>query len=313
MGTDWAWEIETISRLVAERYVFPDVAESIVEVLSTITYDHIDDAESFAAAVTADLQSVNGDQHLRVEHQATEIVEGPADEQKYRQEAELDGHGIAAVRRLDGNVGLLDIRTMHSVAVSGAAAVAAMNLLAATDVLLIDLRRNRGGDPAMVALLCSFLFDVPTHLNDVYSRPHDGIGQFWTSAYVPGPKFGADKPVYVLTSAETFSGGEELANDLRELKRATLVGEVTRGGAHPAGAHRVSAHLRIKVPWGRAINPVSGTNWEGVGVQPHIAVPADEAFDTAYRLAISHVLELGGDGVRRAVADQARKVAEHLW
>ena len=272
--TDWTEQVELVRKLIVDRYVFPDVAEKLsavlAERLAAGAYAEFDDEESFGAALSADLQSVNGDKHLRLRFKVVAIPDREElfDEAEYRAEAELEGYGIAAVRRLDGNVGLLDIRRLHQSDVAGPAIVAAMNLLAGTDVLLIDLRRNGGGDPATVALLCSYLFDEATHLNDIYLREDDSTVQFWTAPYVPGPRFGATKPIYVLTSGDTFSGAEELANNLRELKRATLVGEVTKGGANPGDWHRVTAHLEVKISTGRAINPVSGTNWEGVGVRP---------------------------------------------
>ena len=305
---DWGEQVEAVRKLVEERYVFPDAAAEISAVLAAADYSAIEDEKAFAAAVLADLQSVNGDKHLRLRYRAAEIPDREEffDEAEYRAEAELDGFGIAAVRRLTGNVGLLDLRAMRVASIAGPAIVAAMNLLASADVLIIDLRHNGGGDPATVALVCSYLFDEPTHLNDIYSRIDDRTTQFWTTSYVPGPRFGATKPVYVLTSGETFSGGEELANDLRELERAMLIGEVTGGGANPCGSHRISAHLEATVPTGRAINPISGTNWEGVGVRPHIEVPAAKAFDVAYKLALADVLELGADGPRAAVATEAR-------
>jgi C-terminal processing protease CtpA/Prc len=182
-----------------------------------------------------------------------------------------------------------------------------MNLLAHTDALIIDLRRCRGGDPAMVALLCSYLFDDDVHLNDLYHRADDSTAQFWTSPYVPGSRFGGTKPLYVLTSSTTFSGAEELTYNLQQRRRATVIGETTRGGAHPVRAYRVDAHLRATVPIARAINPVSGTNWEGTGVTPDVEVPAEGAFEVAYRGALEHVLALGADGVRRAVHAEAQE------
>jgi hypothetical protein len=309
MATNWGEQITAVRNLVAERYVFPDLAEQIADLVgqreSDGAYAAIEDEAAFAAAVTADLRSLNDDRHLGLRYHATELSEGSFDEERYRAEAELDGYGIAAVRRLDGNVGLLDLRQLTLAGQAGAALVAAMTLLATTDALLIDLRHNGGGEPGAVALLCGYLFDEPTHLNDFYSRVDDVTFQSW-SPFVPGPRFGARKPVWVLTSAKTFSGAEELANILGELGRATLVGEVTGGGANPAEWHRITAHLQARVPTGRPISTVSGGNWEGVGVQPHVSVPADAAFDTAYQLALKHVVELGEEGARRPVAEQAR-------
>jgi C-terminal processing protease CtpA/Prc len=310
MATDWGAQITAVRNLVAERYVFPELAQRIAELVGQRqtdgAYAAIEDDEAFAAAVTTDLRSLNDDRHLGLRYHATELSQGSFDEERYRAEASLDGYGVAAVRRLDGNVGLLDLRQLTVAGQGGAALVAAMTLLATTDALLIDLRRNGGGEPGAVALICGYLFDEPTHLNDFYSRVEDKTFQSWSPPFVPGPRFGAGKPVWVLTSGKTFSGAEELANILGELGRASLVGEVTGGGANPAEWHRITAHLQARVPTGRPISTVSGGNWEGTGVQPHLEVPAAEAFDAAYRLALKHVVELGDEGPRRAVAEQAQ-------
>lgn len=142
-------------------------------------------------------------------------------------------------------------------------------------------RDNGGGSPGMVAFVSSYLFDKRTHLNDLWTRRTKETKQFWTRDTVPGRRFGGTKPVYVLTSAHTFSGAEEFTYNLKNLKRATIIGEVTGGGAHPVAGHRIDEHFMIGVPFTRAINPITHTNWEGVGVKPDIAVPANEALETA--------------------------------
>lgn len=293
-------EIEVLCSQLASYYVFPDTANEIATVLRTRlaegAYSDVDDQE-FAALVTADLQSVNGDKHLRLLHSEAEIPatgqESAWDPVAYKREAELDAFGITRVERLKGNIGLLKIRLLHDAEIATPAVNAAMSLIAHTDVLIIDLRDNVGGDPNTVALICSYLFGERTHLNDIYSRPDDTTEQFWTLPHVPGPKFGGEKPIFVLTSERTFSGGEELSYNLQQNKRATLIGQTTKGGAHPGDRYRVGPHLKSAVPNGRAINPISGTNWEGVGVVPHIEVPADEAFDLAYEKALEHVVANG--------------------
>ena len=131
----------------------------------------------------------------------------------------------------------------------------------------------------MVAFLCSHLFDgEPVHLNDLVDagRRHP-VRQFWTVPHLPGPRFGGSKPIWVLTSSTTFSAAEELAYDLQQLGRATMVGERTGGGAHPRDGFKLHPHLEATVPVKRAENPVSRTNWEGVGVEPDVAVPAADA------------------------------------
>ncbi|AHH96073.1 S41 family peptidase [Kutzneria albida] len=308
-----AAEIDLLTLHLQRIYVFPEVAERAIALLrersAANAYAGLDD-QRFAELVTEHLLSVSGDKHLRLLHSVEELPENEDpewfDEDLYRAEAELSGHGFDRVERLAGNVGLLETTRLFDPDISGAAAAAAMNLLAGTDVLLLDLRRNGGGSPGMVAMLCSYLLKGSVHLCDMYFRAEDRTRQSWTLPYVPGPRFGHSKPVYVLTSAQTFSGAEELAYNLQQLERATLIGEVTKGGAHPGNRQRIGPHLRAAVPAGRSINPVSGTNWEGVGVRPHLELPAEQAFDRAYRLALEHVLGLGETGPRRVIAEQAR-------
>jgi retinol-binding protein 3 len=143
----------------------------------------------------------------------------------------------------------------------------------------------------MVQLVSSYLFDQPTHLNSLYFRPTDRTDQFWTLPHVPGRRFGQEKPIYVLTSSRTFSAAEEFTYNLQNLERATVVGDTTGGGAHPGGVRRVGEHFGVFVPSGRAINPVSNTNWEGTGVRPDVAVPTDHAMQTAYVAALEKVME----------------------
>jgi C-terminal processing protease CtpA/Prc len=314
---DRAAQLARLCELLTESYVFPEVAGQLVAVLrgqaARGRYAGLDD-EAFAGALTEDLQSVNGDKHLRLLYRAQPLAEGeqPFDLDRYRAEAELNAHGFTRVERLPGNVGICENRGLVAAAIAGPAATAALTLLAHTDALIIDLCRCPGGDPAQIALICSYLFDEPTHLNDIYDRTTGQTTQFWTLPYVPGPRFGGSKPVYVLTSRETFSGAEELAYNLQTRDRATVIGERSRGGAHPCNWHRVAAHLQATVPYGRAVNPVTGTNWEGTGITPDLEVPADQAFDRAYRLALEHVLTLDTTGPRRSLADQAREALAAL-
>jgi C-terminal processing protease CtpA/Prc len=142
--------------------------------------------------------------------------------------------------------------------------------------------------PKMIALISSYLFDGPTHLNDLYNRKEDSTTQYWTLPFIPGPRL-ANKPVFVLTSKRTFSGAEEFSYNLKNLKRGTIVGETTGGGAHPVAGHRIDDHFMIGVPFARAINPVSKTNWEGTGVQPDVPAKAPEALDVAEKLAASKI------------------------
>jgi C-terminal processing protease CtpA/Prc len=288
--------ISNMLDLVRKHYVFPAVAAEVATAIETSAaageYDGLDD-ERLAARVTEQFHAVSGDKHLRLlvrsaDHRAATTPEEA--EAAWLEAQRLGNHHIAAVQRLDGNVGYIDLRGVASPGTGGAAITAAMQLVAHTGALVFDLRRNKGGDPDGVQLWHSFLFpDSDTHLNDIHWAGTGRTRQFWTLAYVPGPRY-LDRPVFVLTSDFTFSAGEEFAYNLQALRRATLVGEVTRGGAHPTERFPVSATLEVAVPHARSINPVTGTNWEGTGVVPDVAVPADDALRVAYRTALEHVL-----------------------
>jgi hypothetical protein len=221
-----------------------------------------------------------------------------------RQRGRLDNFGIRRVERLDGNVGYLDVRRVAMAANAGPAITAAMELLAGTYALILDLRRNGGGSPDGVLLWCSYLLkDEPIHLNDIFHADTGETRQFWTLPYVPGTRY-VDRPVYVLISNRTFSGGEEFCYNLQALGRAELIGETTGGGAHPTRGFPISRAVHIGIPFARSINPVTGTNWQGTGVVPDVAVPEAEAYDVAYAKALRHVLAL--DDVPPPIEHEAR-------
>jgi hypothetical protein len=328
-NTDISSITRDLARLVAERYVFPGRAAEISRFLENgLAEDRhaaVPDEQALATALTQDLQSLNGDKHLRLLHSVAELP-GPAGRAERGDEAaelaamtafaERTAGGIARAERLDGNVGYLDLRPLlFPPVVAGEAVAAAMTLIAPAEVLLLDLRRCLGGSPDMVAMVCSYLFgDEPVHLIDIIDRPAaDGtaaVRQSWTMPFTPGRRFGPDKPVFVLTSGTTFSGAEELSYDLQQLGRATVVGERTRGGAHPVERFPIRPHLQATIPIARAHSPVSGGNWEGTGVLPDVQVPAGEALGVAYQRALAHVLALGDEGARTETNAEARRALD---
>ena len=273
------------------------MADRIKAHVKSKDYDAITSAKDFARRLTEDLQAVSHDKHLRVHYSHAKLPVRPEgnheptaeDRDRMRRFCGAINGGFEKVERLEGNVGLLKFNGFVPPEFAGETAVAAMNFLASSDALIVDLRENGGGDPAMVALICSYLFGAEqVHLNDLYFRPANETQQFWTLSYVPGRRY-EGKPVYVLTSHRTFSGAEEFTYNLKTRKRATIVGETTGGGANPGGPERIDDHFQVNVPSGRAINPVTKTNWEGTGVAPDVDVPADQAFHTAYLRALKQL------------------------
>jgi C-terminal processing protease CtpA/Prc len=297
--------IEAIIKNLNQSYIFPETAKKMETALRDRTskkeYDQITSAKAFATKLTSDLQEVSHDKHLRVRysHQPIPVREDreptPEDQARFLKEMRWRNFGFAKVEWLRGNIGYLEMMGFFDARAGGETAAAAMNFLANSDALIIDLRRNGGGDPAMVALVSSYLFDEPVHLNDLYFRPTDSTHQWWTLPHVPGQKFGGKKDVYVLTSNRTFSAAEEFTYNLKCLKRATIIGETTGGGAHPGGVERLNEHFGMFIPSGRAINPITKTNWEGTGVKPDIEVPASEALKMAQLIAARKLAEKNTD------------------
>jgi C-terminal processing protease CtpA/Prc len=226
-----------------------------------------------------------------------------------RRQGRIDNFGIRRVERLDGNVGYLDLRRMAMAENAAPAIAAAMELVAGTYALLIDLRRNGGGHPGGVIFWCSYLVEDDTHFNNIFDAETGETRQFWSLSYVPGTRY-VDRPVYVLTSSRTFSGAEEFAYNLQVLGRAEIIGETTGGGAHPTRPFGISPAVHMSIPFARSVNPVTGTNWEGTGVVPDTAVAADEAFDVAYAKALGHILSL--TDVPPPIADEARELLPAL-
>jgi C-terminal processing protease CtpA/Prc len=248
-------------------------------------------------------------------NQIDQLRQNQAWQAERRLEARLDNYGVHKVERLPGNVGYLDLHYFHRPAWGGETMVAAINFLANTDALIIDLRQCTGGYPGMIALLCSYLFgEEPIHLDSIYWRDDDLTQQYWTLPYIPGKRFEA-QPVYVLLSKVTFSGGEGFAYILKTRQRATLIGEKTDGGAHAGASYRLHPHFEAFIPVGRTLSQVTGTNWEGVGVTPDIPLPQEQAFQTAYNLALKSVLAQLGEapsGPFKVLAEEAQTALKGL-
>jgi hypothetical protein len=293
---DAAMRRQVVERAIAalrESYIFSDVAErmatDIHARLERGEFDAVTNGPAFAELLTLRLQEVSADRHLSVQFSPEPVPDrdpesAPTPEQiaQFKQFAKKNNFGFGKLDILPGNIGYLALHGFTPPIVAGETAATAMSYLSNTDALIVDLRQNGGGDPAMVAFLCSYFFDSiqPVHLNDLYYRETDKTEQYSTLPYVPGPRY-TGKDVYVLTSDQTFSAGEEFTYNLKNLKRATIVGETTGGGANPGKGVKLAEHFAIFVPNGRAINPITKTNWEGTGVEPDIKVPADLALETA--------------------------------
>jgi len=291
--------VERIGKILTSTYIYPETAQKmsdhIAGKLEKGQYDSITSPNQFADRLARDLRIISKDLHIRVVYDPEEVdrlrrseknSDDPELIERMLKAQKRVNFGFKEVKILSGNIGYLDLRQFAGTKYAGETAVAAMNFLANCDSLIVDLRNNGGGSPEMIQLLTSYFYDKDAiHLNTFYWRPSDKTVQFWTLPHVPGRKI-PDVDVYVLTSRRTFSAAEEFSYNLKNLKRATLVGETTGGGAHPGGPAVINDNFFINVPRGKAINPITKTNWEGVGVKPDIEVPQEEALKTAHLKAL---------------------------
>jgi hypothetical protein len=273
--------VEAAAKMLRERYIFPDVgaqaAQAIESALRGGVYDGLDQPAAFAQRLTEDLRAVARDKHLRVTAPgAPAAAPRPAPPR-------AEG-GIARADILDGNVGYLEVVRFPPPDTFNAAVNRAMAALQTTRALIVDVRRNGGGSPITVSYLVSYFLGsgdrvhINTFINRIPGTETFRSQDFWSD---PTPFSYAGKPVFVLTSDGTFSGGEEFAYDMQVMRLATVVGETTGGGANPGGNYPLAAGLVMFVPGGRARNPITGTNWEGVGVKPDLAVPSGNALKAA--------------------------------
>ncbi|MFD1330851.1 S41 family peptidase [Methylopila musalis] len=289
-GLDRAAIDRTVGRIATElreAYVFPDRGATAADALEAEradgAYADATDPAVFARRLTDRLRALTGDGHVRV------ISGSPFGPRPSSPGPEGDGFEVT---RLEGGVGYLHVARFAPPETFAPAADAAMSRLADTAALIVDMRDNGGGHPASVAYLVSFFLDpdARVHINDLVWRERGTTTfrteSFWSS---PTPTRYLARPVYVLVGPKTYSAGEEFAYDLQALRRATVVGATTRGGANPGGLTELGADLFVVVPTGRAENPVTRGNWEGVGVRPDVETAPETAKDVATALALARL------------------------
>lgn len=294
--------VDSICTNLEREYIFPEITQKytdkLKEYLQSGKYDSIKEPEEFAAKITEDLAAIYKDEHLHIwynpewiknEKQRAELDE-VAILQKKREERNVN-YGFEEIKIFPGNIGYLKLNSFSYDTDAFNVAIAAMNFLSNTDALIIDLRKNGGGSPEMVQFLCSYFLDNPRkHLNSFYYKEKDKTTQYWTYTYLPGKRL--DKvDLYLLTSKNTFSAAEGFSYHLKNMKRATVIGETTGGGAHNNKFIILNDNFEMSLPFARAINPITKTNWEGVGVEPDVKTTKANAKETAYLLALEKLSE----------------------
>lgn len=280
--------VTRLAELMNENYVYPEKGKAMYDLLinklDAGAYNQYKTEKELANVLDSDLKSVIFDKHIRVSYNP-ERAESIRNRDPNGGREPLSNYGFEEVKILENNIGYLDLRGFVDIRFAEDEARAAMDKLIQADAIIFDLRQNGGGSPSMIRFISSYIFgEDPVHLNTFYWRPGDSYSETWTN-----PEFASqrkpDIPVYVLTSDYTFSAAEEFTYNLKHMKRATIIGEVTGGGAHPGGPSVFGDGFIVNIPRGRAINPVTNTNWEGVGVTPHVLTSSEKALEKAIELA----------------------------
>lgn len=263
--------ITTFNQLLQQKYVDESLAMQVAQTLKTLTADgYFDEAttpEIFAPLLEAKVQAITQDKHLyiRANKKKVKASKSSPKRQPIRSKAEM----------LDSNIGYLKV---NSFVFENTAIDALVEKVIASKYLIIDLRENGGGDPNKVKYLSSYFFNKPTHLNTLYWRKGNRYDEYWTKE-IPEKRLN-QASIYVLTSTHTFSAAEEFTYNLQALKRATIIGEQTGGGANPGRLLKINKDISAFIPEGKAINPITKTNWAN-GIVPDVKCERDEALEVA--------------------------------
>ncbi|MEN5231578.1 S41 family peptidase [Sphingobacterium faecium] len=296
--------ITSIKTYLTQSYVDLVVSKKmIIELdknLKSNKYEKITSPSEFSKIVTEDLQSISKDQHLIVRFEPERIAQEKriiSEEMKLETEKKMMmqmayiNYGFTEAKILDGNIGYLNLRLFADIKYAEETATATMNFLSNTNAIIIDLRSNGGGVPSMMQLLSSYFFDEnPVLLSDFYERETDTKTQLYSFANVAG-KRSTNKPIYILTSKQTFSAAEAFAYTLKHLDKAVVVGEITKGGANRTKRINLNDEFTLSVPYIQSIHPITKTNWERKGVKPTIETNVNEAFVYAYIDAINKTVK----------------------
>jgi hypothetical protein len=316
-----------ITQLAREKYIFPEkgleTAQFIEAQLEQGCYDEITSPGELADRLTADLRRVSNDQHWLVSYDSSltsalykgEEETSAEDMTRLKESIQRSNFGIQKFEHLPGNIGYVDLRGFDWIGFPGAgdSIVALMQLVSHCDALIFDVRRNSGGEVETLQVYVSYFVKPDPKLYDsFYYRPTQETQQFWTMPYVPGSRM-ADVPLYILTSRVTGSGGEAFAYILKSMGRATVVGESTLGAAHTTGMEIVQEQFQVEFPSGRSISPFTQGDWEGVGVQPDIAVPPEEALHAAHLHALERLIQVCQDDTRKQELDWDLEITHNTY
>ncbi len=304
--------LQKVDSLIENKYVITEKAKEFADEFrkkySAGVYDSLVDARMLGERVTADLQAITHDKHntfrtIESSDVGEKVESNLHHPVRYYRMRMKEHTGFTKLEWIDGKIGYLELRRFNVLSEAKEMLGAAMKFLAGANAIIIDLRENGGGSGDY---LSSYFLPHPTQLTGCYYREGNDLQESWTFRNIEGARM-LDVPLFILTSKKTFSAAESFAYDMKVRKRGTLVGDTTRGGAHDVGYFKIDDQFEMYLSVGRLVNPVTNSNWEGIGVIPDIRVPASAALDTAIVLARKAAEEFG-----RKKDDQLKQGVERM-
>lgn len=297
--------VVSVASIMQEKYVYADIGEKMAKYLITQfekgEYKSYTEVTSFCGKLTSDLRDINNDKHVFVFYSPEEALlvraeKGilPKDEVKKINEqiykADMrQNFGFRKIEILDGNIGYLNISYFTDTDTLEESINGSMKFLSNTDAIIIDLRDNGGG--SLTPLLFSYFFpNEKIYLGGCVCRDKTRNENLWTLSNITGKRL-PDVELYILTNSKTFSAAEDFSYTMQNLKRAVVVGETTKGGAHPVDVLIVKGDILTQIAICESFNPITKSNWEGTGVKPDIEVESENALKIAHMKAIEHTIE----------------------
>jgi hypothetical protein len=286
--------INSISDSLNKYYIFPDKAENVSNYLhaqlkSNVYTNLLNDPQKLEQQIKNDISSVCQDPHLRIQFDPgfnAQMAYHPTAEelQQVKKYWKDNNYSFKKLEVLSGNIGYLAFNFfVDDIQAAKSTIKAALGFLANTEALILDLRDNMGGDPAMVSQLESYFFAKKTAMNHLINRSNNDTVFMYADPF-KSDSLCLSMPVYILTSQHTFSGAEDFCYGMQVAKRALIVGETTGGGAHPQMPFSVNQGFVMYIPFARSLNPITHTDWEGTGVIPDMKISANKALIKAQEL-----------------------------
>jgi hypothetical protein len=308
--------VDKITRELQAKYVAPDKVKEIASYVRTKlqsgAYNMFKDANDLASALTSDLRTASKDLHLLVTYNpaleralknapvlpSVELPELPPTPEQLTTQRQSN-YDLRKLEIMSGNVGYLELRSFVDLNHSKDTAAAAMNFLANTDAVIIDLRHNPGGFINLEIFLASYFYGVdPVELLSRYHREGDVTVREWTLREVPGKRL-QHADLYILTSRETGSAGEGFSFILQQRQRAKIIGEQTSGAGYGNKEFPIGDGFVFYISTFRQFDPRTGRGWQEAGVKPDIAVPGERALSVAHFEAVKNLVEKTSDTRRK--------------